>query len=104
MVAINLTKLMPNKVAKRDGSTQDFDEAKIRNSIHAACHEAELAEERIEELLEIMVPNILNSLASKEEVTFSEIREAIFEELEKNEPTVIEAWKNYERNVKGLEV
>jgi len=95
---------MPNKVIKRDGSIEDFTEAKIKNSIQAACHEAELAEERIEELLETIVPNVLNSLASKEEVGFSEIRQAIFEELEKNEPTVIEAWKNYERNVKGLEV
>ncbi len=95
---------MPVKVIKRDGSTEDFDEAKIRNSIHAACHETELTEERIEELLETIVSNVLNSLASKEEVGFSEIREAIFEELEKNEAAVIEVWKNYERNVKGLNV
>ena len=95
---------MPNKVIKRDGSTEDFDETKIRNSIRAACREAELTDERIEELLEIMMPNVLDSLASKEEVNFSEIREAVFEELEKNEPAVIEIWKNYERNIKGLQV
>ena len=95
---------MPNKVVKRDGSIEDFDEAKIKNSIHAACREAKLTEERIEELLETIVPNVLNSLASKEEVSFSEIRDIIFEELEKNEPAIIEIWKNYERNFKGLAV
>jgi transcriptional regulator NrdR family protein len=89
-------------VLKRDGSLQPFDQEKIKKSIQAAAREAGLKEGDLIKLAEEVSSVVSPVLTAREQVSFSEIKQAIFSELEKLNPTVIEAWKKHEKEIKGL--
>lgn len=93
---------MANEVTKRDGSRQPFDEGKIRRSIEAAAQEAGLGEERVMELVDQVSRVAIEFANGKEEIATSEIKEKIFSELDKVEPSASEAWRrHYQAKGKG---
>ncbi|MEW5805556.1 MAG: ATP cone domain-containing protein [Patescibacteria group bacterium] len=95
---------MATQVLKRDSSLQPFDPEKIKRSVQAAGREAGIEEAALAELADKVSVSAINTLAEKEQVSYSEIRQAVFAELENFDPRVIQAWKNHEQKVKGLTV
>jgi transcriptional regulator NrdR family protein len=87
---------MIEKVIKKSGQKEDYDENKIKNSIKKACEEAGISEDRTEEIINIVLDHINNVFKEREEINSSEIREAILGKLDEIEPSVSEAWRNYE--------
>ena len=92
---------MANEVVKKDGTREPFDEEKIRRAVEMASREAGLAAERTAEVVDQVSQKIVDMAASKEEITTSEIRDAILSELDMLEPTVSAAWRTYEQ-AKGV--
>jgi len=86
---------MATNVLKRNGSTQPFDEGKLRKSIEAACQDAGLSPERTAEVVNQVLTVALNAAGAKEEIATSELREVILAELEKAEASAAEAWRKY---------
>lgn len=87
---------MANEVTKKDGVKEPFDPEKIRNSIDKAAQQAELAEERKNEVVEQVANTVIQFAEEKEEITTTEIKEKILSELDQVEPSVSAAWKRYE--------
>jgi len=87
---------MANFVIKRDGTKEPFDAEKIRKSIAAASEQANLSEERKNELVEQVTATVLQMAEPREEIATSEIREKILSELDQIEPAVSAAWRKYD--------
>lgn len=86
---------MATQVIKRDGSKQPFDEAKLRRSIELACQDAGLAEEKTAEVVNQVLPSVLETANSKEEIATSEIADAVLAGLDSAESTAAEAWRKH---------
>lgn len=87
---------MAEVVIKRDGSTEPFDDGKIRRSIEAAARSTDLSEERIAEIVEDAAGVALSLAAGKEKISTEEIRKTILERLDEIEPSVSEAWREFD--------
>jgi transcriptional repressor NrdR len=88
---------MANFVIKKDGQKEPFDPEKIRKAISMAADQAGIAEERKNEIVEQVTTSTVQMADTKEEVTTTEIREKILNELNVIEPSVTEAWRKYEQ-------
>ncbi len=93
---------MAKEVTKKDGIRQPFAPEKIKNSILAAAREADLPEERKNEVAEQVASTIIQLAESQEEITTSELREKTLAELDKVEPSIAEAWRKYDKEKKGI--
>lgn len=87
---------MAKEVIKKDGTREPFDAEKIRKSIDAAAKQTALPEERREEVVEQVSAMVIPMTEEKEEIATSEIKEKILSELDRVEPTVSAAWREYE--------
>ncbi|KKS06612.1 MAG: hypothetical protein A2418_00965 [Candidatus Brennerbacteria bacterium RIFOXYC1_FULL_41_11] len=87
------------KVLKRDGSQEEFDVEKLKISIVAAAKDAEVDSSQF---AESVAQTVAQGFSGKDQIGFSEIRDAVLVELAKVAPTAVEAWKNHEKGVKGL--
>ncbi len=87
------------QVLKRDGSKEEFDVEKLKASIAAACNDAGVDSN---EFASSVTEAVVQSFSGKDQVSFTEIREQVFVELGKVAPAAVEAWKNHEKEVKGL--
>ena len=85
---------MISNVIKRDGSRESFDPEKIKKAIRAAAQRTEVAGDRLEEV----VTEVTNSVLAreKEEIASSEIKEKVLSELDTLEPSISEAWRQYD--------
>jgi len=92
---------MATQVIKKDGTRQPFDAEKIKNSIAAAAARTDLSEERQAQVVGQVAAKIIRIADAKEEITTSEIRESILEELDIVEPAVSDAWRKYDREQKS---
>ena len=88
---------MANFVIKRDGTKEPFDAEKIRRSIKAALLRTDLSEERGNEVVEQVSNAAIQLAEEKEEIATAEIKGKILSELDAIEPSVSEAWRNYEQ-------
>ena len=88
---------MANFVIKRDGTKEPFDAEKIRKSIAAAILRTNLSEERRNEVVEQVSNAVIRLAEEKEEIATAELRGKILSELDTLEPSVSEAWRNYEQ-------
>lgn len=88
---------MAKEVIKKDGTREPFDGEKIRRAIELAGKEAGLGEDRISEVVDQVSRSVIDSLASKDEVSTSEIREMVLNELDNVEPSVADAWRRYDQ-------
>lgn len=88
---------MAEVVVKKDGSEQQFDPEKIRDSIREACKQAGLSDERREELVEAASKVALNAASEREKISTTEIRGKLLTKLERVQPSVAEAWREYDQ-------
>jgi len=93
---------MATEVIKKDGTKQPFDAEKIKNSIAAAAVRTELTEERQAEVVEQVAAKVIKTAEEKEEITTSEIKESILNELDVVEPAISEAWRKYDQENKSV--
>ena len=89
---------MATNVIKRDESKQPFDEGKLKRSIEFAAQDADLTEERAQEVVDQVFPVAAEAANAKEEIATSELREIILAELEKTEASAAEAWRKYDQS------
>ncbi len=93
---------MNPEVIKRTGEKEPFDVNKIKESVKKASEQAGV--ENPEELANEVLNEIIEEFQNKVEVSSEEIKNKIFESLEKKGYTnVIEAWEEYERQKGGKE-
>lgn len=99
-----MSESISTQVIKRDGSLEIFDSKKIEASISASCKDAGLGLDRGKELAQRILPIIISRLIGLEKISSIDIKEMIFAELEKLEPTAVQAWKRFDLETKGLSV
>ena len=92
---------MAKFVIKKDGKKEPFDAEKIKASITAAVSGANLAEERVNEVVEQVSGAAIQLAGEKEEIATSEIKAKILSELDALEPSVSEAWRKHEQEKGG---
>jgi len=85
------------EVIKKNGTKEPFDSEKIRKSIAGAVQRTNLSEERKNEVVEQVAAAVIPMIEDREEVETSEIRETILSELDRVEPAVANAWREYEQ-------
>ncbi|MFH0803793.1 MAG: ATP cone domain-containing protein [Candidatus Tagabacteria bacterium] len=88
---------MAKFVIKKDGEKEPFDAEKIRASIMAAASNANLPEERRNEVIERVLGLAMQLAEGKEEISTAEIREKVLGELDALEPSVSGAWRKSEQ-------
>lgn len=91
---------MALEVIKRDGSKEPFNAKKIRKAITAVAKRAKLPKKRRDEVVEQVAKAAIQLAEGKGEIATSEIREKILSELDRIEPAVSTAWRNYEQKKK----
>jgi len=84
------------EVVKKDGTKEPFDPEKIKRSIAGAAQQADIPEERKEEVVYQVAGIVIPLLESKEEIDTIDIKQAILGELDKVESVVASAWRKYE--------
>ena len=87
------------KVLKKDGSLEEFSSEKLKASIVAAAQDATIDSSLF---ADNVTQAVLQSFSGKTQVSSLEVRDAVFVELGKVAPAAVEAWKNHEKEVKGL--
>jgi len=95
-LAIWYTYCMAKVVIKRDGTKEEFDGEKIRKSIEVAAMSSGLSEDKVKKIVFQVLDVVLKLANSKEEIATVELGDAVFNELNKIEPKIAEAWKKYE--------
>ncbi len=85
------------EVIKKNGTKEPFDPEKIRKSIAGAAQRTDIPEERKNEVVEQVTAAVVPTLEGREEIETSEIRETILSELDRVEPGVANAWREYEQ-------
>ena len=88
---------MAKFVIKKDGEKEPFDVKKIEASIKAAASEANLPEERANEVVKQVSNAAIQLAEEKEEIATAEIKEKILSELDALEPSVSETWRKHEQ-------
>ncbi len=91
---------MANFVIKKDGTKEPFNPEKIKRSIMAAAQEADLSEERRKEVADQVSSTVLQMTGEREEIEVAEIKSKILQELDSVEPSVSQAWRNYDEKNK----
>jgi len=91
---------MTKEVIKKDGTKVLFDAGKIKKAIIAAAAATDLSEERKNEVAEQVSATVVQILESKDEVATSEIKINVLAELDRVEPSVSAAWREYDQENK----
>jgi len=91
------------EVIKKNGAKEPFDPEKIRKSIAGAAQRTDIPEERKNEVVEQVTSAVVPTLEGREEIEASEIRETILSELDRVEPGVANAWREYEQGKTKIE-
>lgn len=87
---------MINTVVKKSGDRETFSEDKLKKSIMAACIDADIPEDRTRELVLGVAEKMMNNFEGKDEITTSELRDAVVAALEDMESSAAEAWRKFE--------
>jgi len=91
------------EVIKKSGIKEPFNAEKIRKSIAGAVQQADIPEERKEEVVYQVAGTVIPMLEGKEEIDTSEIKQIILSELDRIEPAVASAWRKYELGKRKVE-
>ena len=91
------------EVIKKNGTKEPFDPEKIRKSIAGAAQRTNIPEERKNEVVEQVAAAVIPILEGREEIETREIRETILSELDRTEPGVANAWREYEQEKTRVE-
>jgi len=84
------------EVIKKDGAKEPFSAEKIRKSIAGAAQQADIPEERKEEVVFQVAETVIPMFEGREEIDTRDIKKAILNELDRVEPAVASAWRKYE--------
>lgn len=85
------------EVIKKNGSREDFSEAKLRRSIEAAAREAKVPELRISPLVNDAAREPLALAKGKLPLEARIIRNKVLSRLDATAPPVAEAWRAFDR-------
>lgn len=88
---------MANFVIKKDGAKEAFDSEKIKNSIRMAATGTDLTKDRMNEVVEQVTVAATRAADEKEEIATSEIKAKVLSELDTVEPSIADAWRQYEQ-------
>lgn len=88
---------MAETVIKKDGSEEPFDPDKIRSSVRKASEQAGLSDEKTEELTEQASKAALEAASERSKISTTEIRGKLLTKLERVQPSVAEAWREYDQ-------
>ncbi len=94
---------MPQQVQKRKGYKEEFQVEKLKRSIEKAAKEAGFPENKVFQVVEEISSYVLESVKDLESVDTQSIRDLILNKLDETYPEVAEAWRKYDREVKGRE-
>ena len=94
---------MPERVQKRDGRVENFQLEKLERSLKNAAEDAGFDEAKINEVVENVVKFVMDSVADLESVDTQSLRTLILGRLDEWYPEVADAWRRYDREVKGRE-
>jgi transcriptional repressor NrdR len=83
------------EVIKKNGTKEPFDPEKIKKSIAGAAQQADIPEERKEEVVFQVAGTVIPMFEGKEEMDASDIKQAVLNELDRVEPAVASAWRKY---------
>ena len=85
------------EVIKKDQRREAFDAEKFRRSIESAAKEAGLAEEKVREVTDKVANPIIEMAEKETEIESRVLRERALSELDNVEPSVSQAWRNYDQ-------
>ena len=91
---------MANFVIKKHGKKEPFDFEKIKKSIMTSAQSVDLEAERRKEIVDQVSSAVLQMTGEREEIEVSQIRSKILQELDFIEPSVSEAWREYDKHKK----
>jgi transcriptional regulator NrdR family protein len=88
---------MAKFVIKRDGSKEEFDYRKIKESLKRAVEDAQVPQKRKQELVDQILSIIVQKAGEKKVIKTQEIRDKILQELDLIQPAAAKAWKKFEQ-------
>jgi transcriptional regulator NrdR family protein len=94
---------MPKQVQKRNGYQEEFQVEKLRRSIENAAKEAGFPEDKIFQVVEEISSYVLENIKDLESVDTQSMRTLILNKLDETYPEVANAWRKYDKEVKGRE-
>jgi transcriptional regulator NrdR family protein len=94
---------MPKQVQKRKGYQEEFQVEKLRRSIENAARDAGLPEDKVFQVVEEISSFVLENIKDLEFVDTQSLRTLILNKLDEIYPEVANAWRKYDKEVKGRE-
>ncbi|MFZ8848363.1 MAG: ATP cone domain-containing protein [Minisyncoccia bacterium] len=94
---------MPKQVQKRKGYQEEFQVEKLRRSIENAAKDAGFPEDKIFQVVEEISSYVLENVKDLESVDTQSMRSLILNKLDESYPEVANAWRKYDKEVKGRE-
>jgi transcriptional regulator NrdR family protein len=94
---------MPKQVQKRKGYQEEFQVEKLRRSIENAARDAGLSEDKLFQVVEEISSYVLENIKDLEFVDTQSLRTLILNKLDEIYPEVANAWRKYDKEVKGRE-
>jgi len=89
------------EVIKRNGIRQAFSEQKVLGSIEASAREAGISDQRTRKIVEYLSRELSHLSMSRNEMESAIIRDFVLTSLDLIEPSVSEAWRNFETKKSG---
>jgi transcriptional regulator NrdR family protein len=94
---------MIKQVQKRKGYQEEFQVEKLRRSIENAAKEAGFSEDKIFQVVEEISAYVLENIKDLDSVDTQSMRTLILNKLDETYPEVANAWRKYDKEVKGRE-
>ena len=94
---------MPKQVQKREGYQEEFQTEKLKRSIENATRDAGLPEDKVFQVVEEISSYVLENVKDLEFVDTQSLRTLILNKLDETYPEVANAWRKYDKEVKGRE-
>ena len=94
---------MPKQVQKRKGYQEEFQVEKLKRSIENAARDAGLPEDKAFQVVEEISSYVLENVKDLESVDTQSLRALILNKLDETYPEVANAWRKYDKEVKGRE-
>lgn len=91
------------EVIKRNDSKEAFDPEKTKKALKKAFEEAGLSLEENIEKIDDLVKEVREVSEEKGEIHSERIREMLLSRLDEIEPKAAEAWRNHDKEKKGIE-
>ncbi len=88
------------EVVKKGGTKEQFDKMKIKRSIKKAAIDADYSLEDIKTIANRIMKDISEESEKIGELNTTAIKKTIFNNLEENEPSIIESWKKFDKRYK----